>query len=262
MLWRNRWTTTLVAAGVLLLGGFSASIAHEAEESGLDTDAMAERMELDENARDDSTPGGMMERGCCGMMRGGGPAGMRLPDGVVGGELPASESRGARLAARFCSGCHGIPSPGRLGSKAWPDVLERMFGRMAHTSRMSGMRNRMMNRMMGRRGGGTEVANPSSEQRRRLRAYYRQHALAEADEDRLPDRPGRAIFRETCSQCHAVPDPEVRSPQQWPGVLRRMRAHMTRAEDIEPLTDDEAETVLHYLRQASRRGTGADTAAR
>lgn len=203
--------------------------------------------------------GGMMERMGRGMMDGG-SAGMRLPDGVAAGELPAPGSRGARLASRFCSGCHGTPSPGRLGASEWPEVLDRMFGRMEHMSRMSGMRNRMM-----RRGGGDRMMNveaPSEEERRDLRAYYRRYALAEADEDRLPDLPGRELFRQTCSQCHAVPDPEARPPRDWADILRRMRAHMARAEDIEPLGDDEADTVLQYLRQTSRREAGTDTRSR
>lgn len=202
--------------------------------------------------------GEMIEGMGPGMMGGGGPAGMRLPDGVAAGDLPAPESRGARLASRFCSGCHGIPSPGRFGAEAWPDVLDRMFGRMERMSRMSGMRNRMMRG----RGMDVEVENPSPEQRRRLRAYYRQHALAEADEARLPDLPGRPTFRNACSQCHGLPDPEARSPPQWPDVIRRMRDHMARAEDIDPLTDEEADAVRRYLQAASRSAAGADTAPR
>lgn len=191
-------------------------------------------------------------------MMSGGMEGMRLPDGVSADQLPAPESRGARLASRFCSGCHGIPSPGRLGTNEWPDVLDRMFARMEHMSRMSGMRNRMM------RGRGTamEVENPTAEQRRRLRVYYRKHALVVADEGRLPDLPGRQTFRETCSQCHGLPHPESRSPRQWSDIVPRMRGHMSRAEDVDPLTDEEADAVLRYLKEASRSAAGTDTAPR
>lgn len=203
-------------------------------------------------------PMGKMMDGMGPGMMSGRPEGMRLPDGVSADQLAGPESRGARLASRFCSGCHGIPSPGRLGAEEWPDVLDRMFGRMEHTSRMSGMRNRMMRG----RGTGLEVENPTAEQRRLLRAYYRKHALVEVDEGQLPDLPGRQTFREACSQCHGLPDPESRSPRQWSDIVPRMRGHMSRTEDIDPLTDDEADTVLRYLRRASRSGAAArDTAS-
>lgn len=53
MLQTKSWMTTLAAAGVLALGGLTAMSAQEAEEPGLDVDAMAERMELGEEARAD-----------------------------------------------------------------------------------------------------------------------------------------------------------------------------------------------------------------
>lgn len=55
--------TTLAAAGVLLLGGLTATNAQEAEEPGLDVDALAEQMELGDEARADlSKLGDLLER--------------------------------------------------------------------------------------------------------------------------------------------------------------------------------------------------------
>lgn len=47
------WTTTLAAAGVLLLGGLTVAGAQQAEEPQLDVDALADQMELDDRARSD-----------------------------------------------------------------------------------------------------------------------------------------------------------------------------------------------------------------
>ena len=55
MLDTRGWTTTLAAAGVLLLGGLGAATAQEAgeEPAGLDVEALAEQMELGQEARAD-----------------------------------------------------------------------------------------------------------------------------------------------------------------------------------------------------------------
>jgi hypothetical protein len=34
------------------------------------------------------------------------------------------------------------------------------------------------------------------------------------------------LFAQTCSQCHALPDPRQHSAEQWPGVVARMEQHM------------------------------------
>lgn len=63
MLETKRWTTALAAAGVLLLGGLTATNAQEAEDPGLDVDALSERMELDDEARADlSKLGDLLQR--------------------------------------------------------------------------------------------------------------------------------------------------------------------------------------------------------
>lgn len=41
----------------------------------------------------------------------------------------------------------------------------------------------------------------------------------------LNSRAGR-IFGQTCSQCHALPDPQQHSAGQWPSVVARMEQHM------------------------------------
>jgi hypothetical protein len=41
----------------------------------------------------------------------------------------------------------------------------------------------------------------------------------------LNSRAGR-LFAQTCSQCHALPDPRQHSAGQWPGVIARMEQYM------------------------------------
>lgn len=191
---------------------------------------------------------GMMERMGPGMMGRDGGRMSRLPEGVGSGDLPSPDSRGAELAVRFCSSCHGIPSPARLSRPEWRPVLDRMFRRLDRMSQMPRMGRRMM-----------DVVAPTTEERRLLRAYYTRYALAEADPSTLPALEGRDTFGQACSRCHALPDPGAHRPGEWPGVVRRMRGHMGRTEGIEDLSDDEAGEVVRYLKRAAARAFDSTT---
>lgn len=54
------------------------------------------------------------------------------------------------------------------------------------------------------------------------------------------------LFLQTCSQCHALPDPERHTRSEWPGVVRRMQQHMA-AGGFARLTPDQADSILNYL---------------
>ncbi len=38
--------------------------------------------------------------------------------------------------------------------------------------------------------------------------------------------PGAAVFRQTCSSCHALPAPSMHTAAEWPAVVARMKQHM------------------------------------
>ncbi|HEX7052250.1 MAG TPA: hypothetical protein VF188_18730, partial [Longimicrobiales bacterium] len=83
---------------------------------------------------DDGAP--VRERGRCepdrDMMRGMMDRMMaNMPEGVPASTLPDPGSRGARLVARYCSQCHGIPSPARQSAEDWEPTVRRMVDRMA-----------------------------------------------------------------------------------------------------------------------------------
>jgi hypothetical protein len=40
------------------------------------------------------------------------------------------------------------------------------------------------------------------------------------------DTPAGRLFAQTCSQCHALPDPRQHTATQWPSVVARMELHM------------------------------------
>ncbi len=172
---------------------------------------------------------------------------MELPEGIPARELPNANSQGARLTARYCSQCHGVPSPQRHSAEDWEATARRMFWRMEHMQHMSrGMMGRMMHRGM------ADVQAPDAGEKREILAYLREHALASVSEARLPNIEGRERFVRTCSRCHALPAPAQHSTEEWPAVVERMRRN-TEKMQVPEIGDAEAETITRYLQRAGRR---------
>ena len=84
--------------------------------------------------------------------------------------------------------------------------------------------------------------------------------LPAVDPATLPDRdsPGAQILQSRCIQCHGLPAPNQHSAQQWPGIVERMQQRMAMMAqrpmgmmrgDIQPLSNEEAATLLGYLQQ-------------
>lgn len=169
---------------------------------------------------------------------------LELPSGVPADQLPDPGSRGARLVAEYCSQCHGIPSPRRHGAEDWEASARRMFRRMEHMEHMGGG---MMGRMHGRRG---DVRAPTADGREAILAYLRDYAMASAEEERLPVGEGRERFRTVCTRCHALPEPDQHTPEEWPAVVQRMRENMREMEVAEPSGEDMT-AIVRYLRRVA-----------
>lgn len=217
--------------------------------------------------RDDGPPGSARDRG--GGMRGmmdrmmerPSPEAMRgmmammdnMPEGVAPAELPEPDSRGARLVARYCSQCHGPPSPSRLSADEWSSTARRMFARMEHMERMGG-RMRMTT---------GDVSAASVEEERVMVDYLRRHALRTVSDDELPaaELPGARLFARACSRCHALPDPSLHPPEDWPAVVQRMRENM-RTMDVAELSDEDARRIVEYLRATAAEAEGPGSGAR
>lgn len=57
---------------------------------------------------------------------------------------------------------------------------------------------------------------------------------------------GETLFREKCSACHALPDPQGLNGRQWQAVLRTMQRRMAEAGKA-TLSDAELRAILCYL---------------
>jgi cytochrome c5 len=158
-----------------------------------------------------------------------------LPPGIKPENLPEPDSSGAKLLSRYCNQCHNLPSPAMHTAEEWPAVTRRMFARM---SMMSGMM-------------GTE--NPSSEEQLLIISYLKAHSLKSVSPGVLPspESKGAILFKETCSQCHALPDPSLHTAQEWSAVVERMRDNM-RAMGRRVITDREKAEIVAYLSNYTR----------
>lgn len=177
---------------------------------------------------------------------------LQMPPGVPARDLPDPGSRGAERVVRYCSGCHGIPSPASHAPEDWGPTVRRMVLRM---ERLSGMRG-----MMG--GSGTpmmsgSVAVPSPEEQAEILSYLRAHAMRSIDPARVREAssPAAGEFARACSRCHALPDPEQHTAAQWPAVVQRMRGNM-RKMHVSGIADAEAHDITAYLERSAGGGPG------
>lgn len=171
----------------------------------------------------------------------------RLPPGIKPGDLPEPASSGAKALVRYCIQCHNLPSPAMHSAEEWPAVEARMFSRM---EMMAGMRGKMGGMMMRET---IDIQAPSKEEEVTILAYLQQHALhpAPLEKPGTPDTPGFRLFRQTCSQCHALPDPRLHTAEEWFGVVDRMRKNME-IMGKPTITDQERERIVSYLNQNAR----------
>lgn len=171
----------------------------------------------------------------------------RLPPDIEPEDLPEPDSEGAQLLVRYCSQCHNLPSPLMHTAEEWLPAMERMVSRMEMMrERRGGMGGMMMRGMM-------DVESPSKSEQKTLLAYLQRHALKPASEETLgpPGAPGLTLFRQACSQCHALPDPKLHSADEWPGVVERMRKNME-IMGKPGITAQQRDEIVGYLGQHAR----------
>ncbi len=164
-----------------------------------------------------------------------------LPIGVEPSQLPDPDSRGAELLSRYCSQCHGIPSPRLHTGQEWPNVLTRMVKRMRKME-FGGM-------------GMMQIESPSQAELGILSSYLGVHSMVGMDPQRSMEMtgPGADAFREICSACHALPDPRQHTRDEWPAVVDRMTRNMRSLDRVVP-SDRELEHVITFLRSNAPTG--------
>lgn len=155
------------------------------------------------------------------------------PPGVTPADLPEPNSKGAQLVAQFCAQCHNLPTPQMHSATDWPSIARRMW-----------LRTEWLSPTLG-------VKVPTMAERFAMLEYVTTNALRVTAAN-LPAGAGRETFELVCSRCHALPDPRVHSPADWPAVFSRMQQNMERMK-VAPLTRSQTADILLYLQAAERR---------
>ena len=155
------------------------------------------------------------------------------PPDVKPGDLPEPNSKGAQLLGQYCAQCHNLPTPAMHSATDWPSIVRRMWLRMEWLPPLLG------------------VKVPAMAERFAMLDYLTANALRVSAAN-LPPGPGRETFELVCSRCHALPDPRVHSPADWPAVFSRMQQNMERMK-VAPLTRSQTSDILLYLQSTGRQ---------
>ena len=155
------------------------------------------------------------------------------PPGVTAADLPEPNSKGAQLVVQYCAQCHNLPTPSMHSATDWPSITRRMWLRMEWLPPTLG------------------VKVPTMAERFAMLDYLTANAL-KVSAANLPPGPGRESFQLVCSRCHALPDPRVHSPADWPAVFSRMQQNMERM-NVAPLTRSQTTDILLYLQSTGRQ---------
>jgi cytochrome c5 len=161
------------------------------------------------------------------------------PAGLAPGDLPDPASREAQLVVTYCTQCHAMPAPSMHSATDWPSVARRMWLRMDWLPPSLG------------------VKAPTSAERYTIMSYLLANAL-KVSGTTLPAGKGRDEFAMVCSQCHALPDPRVHSPGDWPIVYARMERNMERMQVKPPGGLTGTDIMLYLQSVASKRPAARD----
>lgn len=150
--------------------------------------------------------------------------------------LPEPSSLGAQLLKNQCTQCHGLVAPGQHAVQDWPSVIDRMDRRMQMMSHggMGMMRH--------------DVQPLTPAEKQALLDYLQKHAFQAVAPEALSQAQGASAqaYIDACSRCHALPDPEARTSQEWKKVVERMESNMAN-QGLEPLAPEQRSEILAYL---------------
>jgi hypothetical protein len=123
-----------------------------------------------------------------------------LPPTFAVSQLPARNSRGARLVVQYCVQCHNLPNPAMHHARKWPGIVDRMVLRMNGKGNMGELMHEMM----------AGVEAPTEDEAELLLAYLQKYSQRPLDPRKYPsvNLPEGLSFKLACQQCHVLPDPQ------------------------------------------------------
>lgn len=178
------------------------------------------------------------------------------PETFTEADLPEPESYGAGMLKAYCDRCHWLPAPAMHSAEEWPLLLRRMQLRARTLQRRLGgpLADRTVGRFLLQGISSTELEMAATEsQLDSLEAYLVRNALPTVERGELGPGPYADFYRQTCGTCHELPDPAAYTASEWEEIVPRMANNM-RLMAVEPITDDDQDRILEFLRPRAGGG--------
>lgn len=158
----------------------------------------------------------------------------QMPKGIAYSTLPDANSSGAKLLSKYCTQCHDLPAPGMHTKQEWPIVIHRMT---QYIDTMHVFHN----------------IKPRYEELKAIQSYLEQHAQIAIDPAQYPDLngPDGIAFKDTCNQCHMLPEPKQHTQTEWPHVVKRMLKNMKMMGKNLP-EQDQVDMITGYLQKHAK----------
>jgi cytochrome c5 len=166
------------------------------------------------------------------------------PKGFRAEMLADTTSPGAVIFIKTCPQCHDLPNPRMHAAEEWPPVVFRMVDRLIRRKTFSMAHKPLF--------------LPGDAEYPLLIAYLQKNGLRKASAQWVTDRsPDAVLFNARCTQCHSLPDPTLHTAAEWPGVIDRMRRHVSEFKRM-PISDAEKERLVSFLSQARPPATRSE----
>ncbi len=200
--------------------------------TGCSSDEDAKKKNLTQNSEKIFQGGGMMGKGTtskCAMM-------VMPRTGISSEQLPDKDSKVVKKYAQLCSQCHLLQSPKMKSARQWPGIVDRMDRRMQRMASMGMMRRRMK--------------TMTSQDKKKVMAYLQKHALKVMSNGSIKgfSSLGGQKFKQTCTQCHDLPDPKQHSAKEWKRVIQRMKKNMAQMGKT-VISQKEEQLILDFLKE-------------
>lgn len=155
----------------------------------------------------------------------------KMPPGIIeASQLPKSPSGGVELMQKYCEQCHYLPGPGRHTANEWPGLLKQM-------NLLMDISNRFGN-LMGR------IVTPTASEREIIEDYLVSNALQPLEP--IPEAIKGHAYERHCGNCHALPDPDLHTVDEWLQVIQRMLRSML-VMKYSPPDEAELKAIEDYL---------------
>lgn len=153
-----------------------------------------------------------------------------IPFSLTAEQLPNPKSKGATLFVSYCGQCHNLPSTKMHSSRDWPMRFEKM---MDHALFMAGA--------------SPDVKIPAGKEKEEIISYLGKNGFRELPANSpLLGEPESFNVLWFCSVCHAIPDPNQFSANEWGKIVDRMNSYR-KNQGREEMSNADRKAIVDFL---------------